>query len=355
MPEKQTPKSLGYRWPAEWEPHEATWLSWPHNRDSWPGKFTPVPEVFARFARTIAAFEPVHILASGAALEQAEQLVGGTANILLHEKGTNDCWIRDHGPWFLQHAHEPAALVDWGYNAWGNKYPPFDLDNAVPEYVALELGMRRFSPGLVMEGGSIENNGQGTLLVTSQCLLNPNRNPDLSRSEISRMLSEYTGADRVLWLFAAEDGSIPGDDTDAHIDQLARFVTGDTLVAVANDPAEQGRARLPLLDTLQTQLKSLSDAQGQPFTVIPLPLPDPVFYEDQQLPASYANFYIGNGFLIYPTFRCARDASTGKLLKDLFPGREIIGLDAVDLVWGLGAFHCASMQQGLAHPRPVSA
>jgi len=346
------PKNLGYRWPAEWEPHAATWLSWPHNRDSWPGKFAPVPAVFAQFARTLAQFEPVHILAAGDVFDQAADLLSGVHNIQLHEKATNDCWIRDHGPWFLQHETLPPALVDWQYNAWGGKYPPFADDNAVPEFIARQLNFQRFSPGIVMEGGSVENNGAGVLLVTSQCLLSPNRNPELSREQITRMLCEYSGAEEVLWLFGPEDGSIPGDDTDAHIDQLARFVSADTILAAANQVTASGAQRTDyaLLDQLHSQLQQLRTRQGQPFQILPLPMPDPIFYKETQLPASYANFYIANGCVIVPEFGCAQDQLAQQILQDVYPHREIIGINAVDLVWGLGAFHCASMQQGQAIP-----
>jgi len=349
MVELETPKQLGYRWPAEWEPHAATWLSWPHNRDSWPGKFEPVPPVFAQFATTIAQFEPVHILAEGPAYEQAAELVGQTDRIFFHRVPTNDCWIRDHGPWFLEHRERPAALVDWQYNAWGGKYPPFDSDNAVPQRIATELEMHRFDPGMVMEGGSVENNGAGTLLVTSQCLLNPNRNPGQNREAISEMLCEYANAESVLWLFSPEDTSIPGDDTDAHIDQLARFTAADVIVATANDTrGKGGQVSVPLLDKMHQELEQMRTVSGSPFAIVPLPLPEPVYYDGHQLPASYANFYIGNGFVIVPQFDCRQDETAVSILREQFPGREVIGINAVDLVWGLGAFHCASMQQGKA-------
>ncbi len=203
-----------------------------------------------------------------------------------------------------------------------------------------------------MEGGSVENNGAGVLLVTSQCLRNPNRNPDLSQAEIEQWLCDYTGAEKVLWLFSPDEGSIPGDDTDAHIDQIARFVDARTILACANSPEQAPSRRLPLLDKLHEQLLQLTDLNGEKFRIIPLPLPEPVFYDDQQLPTSYANYYIGNGFLIYPRFGCKQDQQAEELFRELYPAREIIGIGAVDFVWGLGAFHCASMQQGLAGTDP---
>lgn len=345
---QQSPRELGYRWPAEWEPHRATWLSWPHNPRTWPDKFEPVPAVFAEFARTIARFEPVHILATGNALLQAKVLVGREANITLHDVPTNDCWIRDHGPWFLQHSSAPPLLIDWEYNAWGGKYPPFAADNAVPGRIAQFEGYERRQPQIIMEGGSVENNGAGTLLVTSQCLLNPNRNPDLNREQISEILCQNAGAEQVLWLFEPDDESLAGDDTDAHIDQLARFVDSSTIFAVTCSNPED--PNFSLLESMHRQLVNLRDPQGNRFEILPVELPDPVYHEEERLPASYANFYVGNGFVIMPTFRSVQDQVALGILKDCYPEREVIGIDATDLVWGLGAFHCASMQQGVPAP-----
>jgi len=343
MAESTTPAELGYRWPAEWEPHAGTWLSWAHNQNSWPGKFEPVPAIFAEFARQVALFEPVNILATGDVLKQARELLAGCENIRFHDVPTNDCWIRDHGPWFLTHPERGSLLVDWEYNAWGGKYPPFDSDNAVPDKVARILDLPTIKPGLIMEGGSVENNGAGTLLVTSQCLLNPNRNADSSREEIEDALCEMTGAEQVLWLFDADDESLAGDDTDAHIDQLARFVSPTKILAMWTD--DKNDPNYPLLKQMHEQLAGFRDLEGRPFKIIKLPLPEPVIYDDQQLPASYANFYIANGVVIVPTFRCEQDQTALRIIGEAFPDREIVGIDAVDLVWGLGAFHCASMQQ----------
>jgi len=228
------PASLGYRFPAEWEPHAATWLSWPHNPDTWPGKFEPVPAVWAELVQLIAPHESVHILAGGeAVMAQARAMVGEVPNVRLHDIATNDCWMRDHGPMFLvgksaAGQNLPPALVDWEYNAWGGKYPPFDLDNAVPGKLAELLGYRRWTPGIVLEGGAVDSNGRGTILTTESCLLNPNRNGPVSRESIEQYLRDYCGARKVLWLPA---GHMAGDDTDGHVDQLARFVGPRTVVA----------------------------------------------------------------------------------------------------------------------------
>ena len=341
MPIEKTPAALGYRWPAEWEPHAATWLAWPRKPETWPGKFEPIPGVWATLVRTLAEFEPVHVLAGGAEImDQARRLVGDVPNVTLHDVPTNDVWARDHGPMFLSGpAPLPPALLDWDYNAWGGKYPPFDLDNAVPGYVAQVTGRRRFVPGIILEGGAVDGNGAGTILTTEECLLNPNRNPHLNRQQVEQFLADYCGARKVLWL----GGGIVGDDTDGHIDELARFVGPTTvLAAVEADPADENHA--PLADNL-ARLRGMTDADGRPLEIVPVPLPRPLYYDDQRLPASYMNFYIANGVVIVPQFNDPADAEAVSTLARAFPTRQIRGLDAVDLAWGLGAFHCITQQQ----------
>jgi agmatine deiminase len=340
-PRPNTPAALGYRWPAEWEPHAATWLAWPHKPETWPGKFEPIPEVWATFVRTLAEFEPVHVLAGGeAVLRQARELVGDTPNVTLHDVPTNDVWARDHGAMFLSGASDlPPALVDWEYNAWGGKYPPFDLDNRIPSYQAQVTGRRRFSPGIILEGGAVDGDGQGTVLTTEPCLLNPNRNPQLGQADVEQYLADYCGARKVLWLA----GEVAGDDTDGHIDELARFVAPATvLAAVETDQADVNFA--PLADNV-ARLRSMTDAQGRALEVIPVRLPKPRYYDDQRLPASYMNFYIANGVVVVPQFDDPADAEAVATLARVFPDRQIRGLYAVDLVWGLGAYHCITQQQ----------
>lgn len=342
MPANATPTQLGYRWPAEWEPHAATWLAWPHNRDTWPGKFDVVPPQFARFVRTLAEFEPAHVLAGGeAVMAQAKSLVGDVTNVTLHDIETNDAWCRDHGPTFLVGPPDaPPALVDWKHNAWGGKYPPFDKDNAVPGKIATLLGRQRFDPGIVLEGGAIEGNGHGLVLTTQSCLLNPNRNGPISRERMERYLADYLGAEKVLWLSA---GAIAGDDTDGHIDQLARFVNPCTIVAVREDNPDD--ENYEPLQACFGELADMTDQHGKPLTVIPLPLPKPLYVNNQRLPASYANFYIANNVVIVPQFDDPADAAALAMLAELIPDRQVIGLPAADLAWGLGAFHCLSQQQ----------
>ena len=338
---RQTPAALGYRMPAEWAPHAATWLSWPHNRESWPGKFEPIPGIWAQFARLLAQREDVHILASGeAVMAEARRMVGDHPRITLHDIPTNDAWMRDHGPTFLVgNSEDPPALVDWKYNAWGGKYPPFDADDSVPGLLAALLGRRRFQPGIILEGGAIDVNGQGTLLTTEQCLLNPNRNPGLSREDTERYLADYLGISNVLWLA----GGIVGDDTDGHIDELARFVNETTVVAMLEeDPADDNFSALA--DNFR-RLESFSDQDGRPLTVVPLPMPRPIFHEGQRLPASYANFYIANGLVVVPQYDDPADSIVLERLTTLFPDRQVKGVRAVDLTWGLGAFHCITQQE----------
>lgn len=337
-----TPAALGYRWPAEWEPHAATWLSWPHNCNTWPGRFEPIPARFAALVRTLARFEPVHILAGGhEVMAAADELVGRTPNVTLWDIPTNDAWCRDHGPTFLAgRPGLPAALIDWEYNAWGGKYPPFDQDNRVPQRIAERLGRRRFQPGIVLEGGAIEGNGAGTLLTTESCLLNPNRNPHLDRAAVEQYLRDYLSVSQILWLGR---GELAGDDTDGHIDQLARFVNATTVVAmVQEDPRDANYE--PLRENLR-QLASLSDQNGRPLDVVPLDLPQPKYVKDQRVPASYANFYIANGVVVVPTYDDPADQRALGKLQELFPDRQVVGLPALDIAWGLGTFHCLTQQE----------
>jgi len=342
----QSPAAFGYRMPAEWAPHRGTWLSWPHKEASWPGKFEPVPRIFARMVGFLAPHEEVHVNVRDAAMEAevrdvlaAEEV--GAVNVFFHHHPTNDAWCRDHGPIFLQrdtpHGRE-EAIVDWGYNAWGGKYPPYDLDDVIPTLVAEKFGIPVFHPGIVMEGGALDVNGAGTLLTTEACLLNPNRNPQLSRAEIEGYLRDYLGVTNILWL---GDG-IVGDDTDGHVDDLTRFVGPRTVVTVVeDDPRDENHE--PLQENLK-RLRAMRDQDGQALEVITLPMPRPLEDDGQRLPASYANFYIANGVVLLPTYDRERDPVAIDVLQRCFPDRRVVGLDCTDLVWGLGAFHCVSQQ-----------
>jgi agmatine deiminase len=341
VPQAGSPAALGYRFPAEWERHAATWLAWPHNPATWPGKFEPIPTVWQELVRTLAQFEPVHVLAGGQAVRtEAQLLVGDIANVTLHDIATNDVWARDHGPMFLSGPPGlPPALVDWEYNAWGGKYPPFNRDNQVPRHVAELTSRRAFRPGIILEGGAVDGNGAGTILTTEECLLNPNRNPQLGRTEIEQYLADYCAARKVIWL----GGGIVGDDTDGHIDELARFI-GERTVVCAMERDRKDENYEPLADNFQ-RLSAATDAQGRRLEVVPIDLPRPLFHDGQRLPASYMNFYIANGVVLVPVFDDRSDLAACDILAALFPGRRIHPLRAVDLAWGLGAYHCITQQQ----------
>lgn len=328
-----------YHWPAEWEPHEATWIAWPHNRDTWPGNFEVIPARFSELVRTLAQFEQVNILAGGdKTFECAKRHVGNVDNVTLFEIETNDAWVRDYGPTFLQSTSDaPAALVDWKYDAWGQKYPPWEKDQAVAAQIAHRFGYRIISPRIILEGGSIEGNGRGTILTTDSCL--PRRNPGMDFVQIEKCLEEIFDS-KILWIRGAP---IAGDDTDGHIDQLVRFVNTNTVVvAVEDDPSDEN---YEALRQMQQELQSMTNAGGESLKVVPLPMPRPVVLQGQRLPASYANFYIANGAVIVPQFEDEADGVAVGVLSTLFPDREVIGLDATDIVLGLGAFHCLTQQQ----------
>ena len=343
-----TPVQLGYRMPAEWEPHAGTWFTWPRREGiSFPDKYDTVPPVYAELIKYLVQVEDVHVNVWHAEMEAwvrglLEKGKTPLARVHFHHFPAYEPWCRDHGPIFLvreQNGKRERAVVDWGYNAWGNKYPPFDLDDAVPQHVAKLRGLPLFSPGIVMEGGSIEVNGCGTLLTTEACLLNPNRNPDLNKSEIEQHLKDYLGVTNILWL---ADG-IVGDDTDGHIDDLTRFVSPNTVVTVVEeDPTDEN---YKLLQENLERLRTMKDETGRPLRVVELPMPGRVEHDGQRLPASYANFYIANGIVLVPTYRHANEKRALEILQREFQDRRVIGVDSTELIWGLGSFHCISQQE----------
>jgi agmatine deiminase len=340
---KTAPPS-GFRMPAEWEPHEATWLSWPHNLETWPGAFERVPDAFAAIVAALHRDEEVRILVGDDALERSARAVldrrGCEApNVRFFRIPTDDAWVRDHGPIFLVDGQGELAVTDWIFDSWGRKYGSWDLDDVVPTRIAGMLGLPLYEPGIVLEGGSIDVDGRGALLTTEQCLLNPNRNPQLSRQEIEEALRRFLGVHRVLWLGAG----IAGDDTDGHVDDLARFVSPTTVVTVVEeDPADENHR--PLRDNL-ARLRSMTATDGRPLEIVTLPMPRPVHFDDRRLPASYANFYVGNGAVLVPTYDDPADEVACSVLAALFPGRRIARIPCRELVWGLGAAHCVTQQQ----------
>jgi len=341
-----TPREQGFRFPAEWYPHRATWLSWPHNENSWPGKIKTIYQPYCEFIKAVATGEQVCINVVNDKMEKQARTylteVGADlSNIAFYHHPTNDAWCRDHGPAFVIKEGE-KAVINWGYNAWGEKYPPYDLDNQIPELVAGKLGLETFNPGIVMEGGSVDFNNQGIILTTTACLLNKNRNPHLNQSQIETYLKDYYGAREIWWI---GDG-IVGDDTDGHVDDITRFVNDNTVVTVV-EPNTADENHTPLQENLEL-LKTFKMPDGSPLKVVELPMPKPVVYEDQRLPASYANFYIANSCVVVPTYRDQKnDPLALEILKNVFTDREVIGIDSTDIVWGLGSFHCLSQQEPL--------
>lgn len=345
MNANDTPQSLGYRWPAEWEPHAATWIAWPHNVDTWRNRFASIPSCFATIVRELVRFEPVRVLVGGDEVRrQAEEMVGDLDHVALYDIPTNDAWIRDYGPMFVQPGGQgDMAAVDWQFNSWGGKYRPWDLDNAVAERLARQLRIRRFSPRLVIEGGAIDGNGRGTVLTTESCLLDPRRNARVNRHGMEEWLRRYCCAREVIWIAG---GPIAGDDTDGHVDQLARFVSPrQVVVAVENNRRDENHQPL---QTNVRMLQNYRDSHREPLEVIQLPMPSPIHIEQRRVPASYCNFYIANRCVLVPTFDDAMDVEAIRILQALFADREVIGIPARDLAWGLGAIHCLTLQQPVA-------
>jgi agmatine deiminase len=343
-----TPKELGYYFPAEFAPHAATWLSWPHKEASWPGKIQAIYPFYAKFIKELAKGEKVNINVNDQAMKdfaiQQLQMIGtDLSKIDFFFHPTDDAWCRDHGPAFLinPNAEIKKVIVDWNYNAWGNKYPPFDQDDVIPTLIAKHYNIPVYYPGIIMEGGSVEFNGKGTLMTSTACLLNPNRNPGLNQQQIEEFLFHYYGVEQVLWI----NEGIVGDDTDGHIDDTVRFVNEDTVIAVVEE--KKNDDNYELLQKNLSQLKKMRLLNGKQLNIIELPMPDEVIYEGQRLPASYANFYIANKSVIVPIYRCDKDERVLQIIQDCFPGRNVVGIDSTDLIWGLGSFHCLSQQEPL--------
>ena len=334
-----TPRSFGYRMPAEWEPHDATWIAWPHNRSDWPGRFGPIPWVYGEIVRKLSQVERVRILVEDRDLEENAKRVLCKAGAqmdaveFLHCR-TNRVWTRDSGPLFVKNARGDVALTRWRFNAWA-KYDDYRLDAKVPDAIARYMKIPVWDGGMVLEGGSIDVNGKGRLLTTEECLLSSvqARNPGMSRAEIERTLREFLGARRIVWL----RNGIAGDDTHGHIDDIARFVEADTVVAAwESDRSDPNHA--PLAENHR-----LLRAAG--LRVVKLPMPRPVVFAGRRLPASYANFYIANNLVLVPTFNDSNDRVALSALAKLFPKRAVTGINCTDLIWGLGALHCMTQQQ----------
>ena len=342
-PNADTPAALGYRMPAEWEPHSATWLSWPRRQGiSFPGSFDQVLPTLRAMVEALIGSERVCInVCNGAHEAEARAVLHGLAmeQITFHRIPTNEPWCRDHGPIFLTRGDEPRlAVIDWDYNGWGGKYPPYDLDDVVPTRVAEILKIPVFYPRMVLEGGSIDVNGAGALLTSEACLLNENRNPDLGRSEIEQRLREQLGVRQILWLGRGTEG----DDTDGHVDNLARFVSKTTVLTMVEEDHTDPNYE-PLQENLARLRAMTFDQRG--FEIVTLPMPAKITREDLRLPASYANFYIANRCVLVPTYGDPNDKIALSTVQRFFTNRHVVGIDCRELIWGLGAFHCLTQQQ----------
>jgi agmatine deiminase len=341
-----TPVSLGYSMPAEWSLHRATWLAWPHNNETWPTQLEEVRDVWVEMIRALSPYEQVCLLINDEksrndVVARLKKSGGPLENVSIVELPTVDVWMRDYGPTFVTRKNPDAPLAsnDWIFNGWGGKYPSYERDDQIAKALASMLGIRVFEHPIVLEGGSIEVNGEGICLTTEQCLLNENRNPHLNRSEIEQCLKDSLGVSHVIWL----GEGIAGDDTDGHIDDIARFVNRTTIVCVVeSDPKDENYSALQ--DNYE-RLQDARDPDGTKLSTIKLPSPSPIFWEGSRLPASYANFYIANAVVLVPTFNDPRDREALGLLQELFPERKVVGIPSNALVAGLGAIHCVTQQE----------
>lgn len=344
-----TPAEHGYTFPAEWSRHAATWISWPRPEGiSFPGYYHRSIRDVVRVIAAITQFEPVHLNVPNAnyvhiVRETLRQAGVPLRRVVLHEIPTNECWTRDHGPAFVvrdKRGRHEVAIVDWRFNAWGGKYPPWTADDAVPTLVGRDLGLPVFQAEIVMEGGAVDFNGAGTVLTTTACLLNRNRNAGLARADVERYLKAYYGQRHVVWL----GEGIAGDDTDGHVDDLARFVDDRTIVTAVEPDIRDENHRV--LAANRKRLERVRDADGRKFSIVEVPMPRPVAIDGQRVPATYVNFYFVNGALLVPTFGDReRDRAALAILRRVVPGRRVIGVDCRALIWGLGAIHCLTQQQ----------
>jgi agmatine deiminase len=351
------PVDLGYRLPAEWEPHTATWIAWPHRQSDWPGKFPPIPWVFAEIVRLLHYSERVRVLVNNSSVQRRAQQVLRWAGVDLGRVDffafpTDRDWMRDSAGLFLRDPSGHLGVTDFCFNAWA-KYDDWQLDNALPRQIADSLRLQRWEPEhqgrrVVLEGGSIDVNGRGLLLTTEECLLSEEqqRNPGFTKGDYEQVFAAYLGVQKVLWL----GRGIAGDDTHGHVDDLARFVNPHTIVTVVEE--DRGDVNYePLQENLE-RLRHMTGLDGRPLEIVTLPMPSPVLFRGQRLPASYANFYIANERVLVPTFNDPNDRRALETLAALFPGRTVVGIHAVDLVWGLGTLHCLTQQEPAGKASP---
>lgn len=339
------PKKTGFYFPAEWEPHYAVWVSWIHKKSTFPEVYKEVLTEYCEFIKEICKSEIVRInvcdlamkvFAERCLLEHDVEL----SKVQFYFHPTNDTWCRDYGPAFLVNFNRTKKIiVNWEYNSWGNKYPPFDLDNKIPKLVAKNLNIPFFNPNIIIEGGSVEFNGNGTILTSRSCLLNSNRNPNLDQKQIEKILCDYYGQEQVLWI----SHGILGDDTDGHIDCTVRFINHNTvLVVVEKNKFDPNYA---ILSRNLKELSKLRFLNGDFLNIIELPMPQSIFYKTQRLPASYANFYIANHAVLVPIFKNKYDDKALEIIQSCFPDRKIIGINCLKIIYGLGSLHCLTQQE----------
>ena len=339
-----TPASLGYRMPAEWELHSGTWLTWPHNLETWPGQdIKQVETEFTTIIHQLSIDEPVHILVNDDKVEKSVETIlrnqgVNMVNIVLHDIPTNDSWIRDYGPNFIVQDNGKVAVNDWGFDSWGRKYK-WELDDLAGTVIAEESKSYHFKPGIVLEGGAIDVNGLGTCMTTESCILNPNRNGGIKRWEMEKFFKDYLGVSKILWL----NGAVEGDDTDGHIDNLARFVNPRTIVCAVEE--DEFDTNYSLLKNNYNRLKNTTDQNDNPLEIVSIPMPGYVGNRENRLPASYANFYIANKSVLVPVYNHPNDKRALSILESLFPDRKIIPIPCNTLIWGLGGVHCLTQQQ----------
>lgn len=350
-----TPRDQNYRMPAEWGPHAATWIAWPHNAEDWPGKFQPIPWVYSEIVRHLSQVEDVHILVNNADSERRatgllRRAGANMARLHFHHWSTDRVWLRDSGPIFVKNPAGDLAITNWKFNAWA-KYDNWHRDDQIPQHIAKHYDIPQFQPKindhrLVLEGGSIDTNGAGLLLTTEECLLSKiqERNPGLgdeaeTRAHLEQAFHDSLGIEKVIWLHKG----CAGDDTHGHIDDITRFVDENKILTCV-EPNTRDENHLPLAENLD-RLRTARNLHGKPFEIVELPMPAPVIFEGQRLPASYANFYIANDLVLVPTFNDRHDRHALNIIASCFPDREVIGIHAVDLVWGLGTLHCLSQQE----------
>ena len=357
--------TTAYRMPAEWAPHAATWIAWPHNPEDWPGKFQPIPWVYAEIVRHLSRVEQVHILVNDLAAESRATGIlkrGGATltRVHFHRWPTDRVWLRDSGPIFVKNAQGARAATNWKFNAWA-KYDNWRHDDQIPHHIAKLYKIPEIKPvvppppaappswkphRIVLEGGSIDTNGAGVLITTEECLLSEvqQRNPGLgdetsTQRALEQAFHDYLGIDQTLWLHRG----CAGDDTHGHVDDITRFVAENTILTCV-EPNTADDNHIPLAENLD-RLQAFRNPSGKPFKIVELPMPSPVVFEGQRLPASYANFYIANDLVLVPTFNDANDRHALNIIATCFPTREIVGINAVDLVWGLGTLHCLTQQE----------